>query len=354
MQGQAPAEGVNKQPSAPVPAAEMESTSRGEYQKQAVVWENRVKTHPSDENAWLNLFKARLYENYSAHSRKVSQQSRSQLAQIVRSIGENAPQSFTYFFCDYLQKQKTDSGLESLRKAAEKAPEQPELLDDMMFYYIRYADAQRITHYAMKTQAAGVYPAAVMEYNRNVLNSTEQGAILVTYGAQDTYPLIILQYAQQFRQDVRVVCLEWLVNDSYRSTVQQTLHPNGTLSADDDANNLLRMCSASAGAVYAGLTLPPDVLGEVRKNLYCTGLTLKYSNSPIVNLPSLAYSWEKLFSKNYISSTEDINVNYLIPLIELHDYYTKKDTAKASEIKALILSVAARFGKTGVVQSYIR
>jgi hypothetical protein len=341
------------QPAA-VPSAELREMPRSEYQQQASFWESRVKAAPSDENAWLNLFKARLYENYTPHSRKVSANSRQQLSEIVRSIEENAPGSFTYFYCDYLYKQKTDAGLESLKKAADKAPGNVELLDDMMFYYIRYSDAQRITQYAMKAQAAGIYNAAIMEYNRNALSSTEQGATLITYGAQDTYPLIILQYAMQFRQDVRIVCMEWLVNETYRSNVKQSMQLSSALTSDDDKQNLQRLCSSTTGPVFVGLTLPPDALSEVRKRLYCTGLTLKHSPTAIVNLPSLAYSWENLFVKTHLASGQEINVNYLIPMLELYAYYETTDQAKAAAIKTELLSLAARFGKTSLVQPFIR
>lgn len=337
-----------------VPAAEMEVVNNATYTSLAQTWENAVKRDPSNSNAWLNLFKSRLYENYTDHSRKVSDFSRKQLEQIVSSIAQNLPNSFTYHYCNYLLLRKTDDGLAALASAYGAAPQQTELFDDMMFYNIRYFNEQRLTQFALQTDAAGTYNAAIMEYNRNVLLSAEQNAVVVTYGTQDTYPLLILQYARQMRKDVRIVCMEWLVNENYRTSTAAQLGISAKLSADNDAQNLNALLQVNQAAVYVGLTLPPALIAEHKKELYCTGLLMKYSKQPLVNIATLQYAWEQLFTKQYLTGGEPITANYLMPMVQLYEHYQSIQSPKAEALKQELKTVADRFGKWNLVEPLTR
>jgi hypothetical protein len=106
--------------------------------------------------------------------------------------------------------------------------------------------------------------------------------------------------------------------------------------------------------VYLALTLPPEQIEKYRKNLYLTGLAMKYSTSSIENIPSLVYNWENLFLKNQISSVHELNRNYLLPLIQLYSYYKNKgDIEKSDQVRSYILSIAKLTGQEDKIKNMV-
>lgn len=106
--------------------------------------------------------------------------------------------------------------------------------------------------------------------------------------------------------------------------------------------------------MYLALTLPPAEIEKYRKNLYLTGLAMKYSTSSVENIPSLVYNWENLFLKNQISSLHELNRNYLLPLIQLYTYYKNKgDTEKSGQVRSYILNIAKLTGQEEKIKNMV-
>jgi hypothetical protein len=63
---------------------------------------------------------------------------------------------------------------------------------------------------AQKELKKGIYDPFYVEMAKNYLNSCDQDAILFTNGDMDTYPLLYVQEAENFRKDVLVVNLSFL------------------------------------------------------------------------------------------------------------------------------------------------
>ena len=66
---------------------------------------------------------------------------------------------------------------------------------------------------------------------------------------------------------------------------------------------------------------------ELKNNLYPTGLALKYSKTSFDNLLVLKTNWESKFKKNNLippenmESDRNMNLNYVLPLLQLSSYY---------------------------------
>jgi hypothetical protein len=80
-------------------------------------------------------------------------------------------------------------------------------------------DAAGAKKYSLEIAQKNPFDAPEMEYNRNVLNSVEPNAILLTNGNVDTYPIIIDQQISGLRTDITVVCLDWLNNEVYAGQI---------------------------------------------------------------------------------------------------------------------------------------
>lgn len=73
-----------------------------------------------------------------------------------------------------------------------------------------------------------IYPQIYLSMARNLLSSCPQNAVLFTYGDNDTYPLLYVQQADNFRQDVLLINLSLLNSPSYLNHVLHGL-PKGSL-----------------------------------------------------------------------------------------------------------------------------
>ena len=61
----------------------------------------------------------------------------------------------------------------------------------------------------------------LLEHSRWVLNSLPENALLLTYGDDDTYPLLVLQQEEERRPDVAVINLSLLNNADYARNVSR-------------------------------------------------------------------------------------------------------------------------------------
>lgn len=74
---------------------------------------------------------------------------------------------------------------------------------------------------------SGKYTAR--DWARNYLNSCAPNAILFTNADNDTYPLWYIQEVEKFRTDVRVVCIQFLSDDSYIDALKKQLNKSAPL-----------------------------------------------------------------------------------------------------------------------------
>jgi hypothetical protein len=307
------------------PAARMLETTlkdQASEQQSAEYWKSIVKTDLNNQQAWFQYIHLTYYSLLPQRSNQLSNTALQKLRAIQKEVKEIDDDSHAYHYLNYLLLGKTSEGLESLERAYQKRPE-PALYDDLIGKAVIEGDNSAKNAFLKKLRNAGVYNSAVLEYNQNVLNSIEANGILVTYGNADTYPILLLQEEFGIRKDVRVICLNWVDNKNYADKTLAGLSKVGS-----DRESVEKLCTAFQSSIYLGLTLAPECYQGIQPKLYCTGLAFKYSSLPINSNASVSSNWKNLFKLKYIRDNEDINRNYLLPLIIL-----EKNTADASEKK---------------------
>jgi hypothetical protein len=284
----------------------------------------------------------------------LDQSEKKSLDELVKKMETNIPGSFASEYCQYLNGNKSNASLEHLRKAAQINSTYPEIQDELLFLSILENSGNQQL-YATALANSNKYNSSEIEYNRNVLNSIEANGILITYGNADTYPILIEQWKNGFRKDVKVVCIEWMGNENYISQTEQLLElKKGSLKGSESSmfNKLLE--AKKNHSVYIGLTVPPSFMKPITAKLYCTGLAFKYSEELLANNNSLLYNWENLFQKNTIYSGVEINKNYLLPLVLLEKVYKSQNKIQqAEEIKQYILGLSSMYNMQKTVNQYI-
>jgi hypothetical protein len=345
-QNSAPAsnEVVSRQSIVPI---ESKQYSQQYYANEAAWWREFVKSNATNEQGWLNYYKALRYTNYTPQSRAINSTKQKQLDDVLAQMKVSVPGTFAYHYASYLNGNKSESSFEELLKAFQLRADESELWDDLLSYAVIYNKPSEATKFASLLANNHVYNTHEVSYNRNVLNSIEQNGILVTHGNVDTYPALIMQQLNDYRKDVKVVCLEWLGNEAYAQQVSQWI------GHDIKGNASLKDILKSKRSIYVALTVPPNVIESHASELYCTGLTLKHSSVPIDNLSALKNNWERLFEKQLIDEQEQLNRNYLVPLVQLKEHYKQQgDTEHLEEVQAYFEKLAKGFGLNKVYNNH--
>jgi len=332
-----------------VPAIEITQMSGQSYQTAATNWEAALSQNLQNENAWLNLYKATRYAAVSNQNKKISKEQQKELSLILERMNAAIPNSFAHQYASYLNGNKSDESFDHLRAAFVLRPNEIELIDDMLCDAIITKNGDNVRKYAEQLSRLNIYNEAEVEYNKNVLNSIEQSGVLITGGNVDTYPLILMQQLQNYRTDVHIICSEWLNSKTYQATVSKFLNI-------ESSNNLSidRILSSGTKPIYLALTVPSELLQKQSGKLFCTGLAMKFSQTQIENLTSLAYNWEFLFAKTQIQNGEQLNRNYLVPLILLRDFYTSTGKNESvSDIQNLAIQISQRFSLEKQVNKHL-
>lgn len=76
---------------------------------------------------------------------------------------------------------------------------------------------------ANKELIPGLYNDFILSFSKNMLNSCSKNAILLTYGDNDTYPLLYLQAMYGIRKDVLIVNMELLQTDRYINSLRNKI-----------------------------------------------------------------------------------------------------------------------------------
>jgi hypothetical protein len=316
--------------------------------------EAELKINSQNENAWLQLFELKRLSYFSEHSRSLDPKQKKSLDEMVKKMENNIPGSFASEYCKYLNGNKSNASIEHLRKASQLNPSYPEMQDELLFLSV-LENSGKQKEYAIALANASKYNVSEIEYNRNVLNSIEANGVLITYGNVDTYPILIEQWKNGFRTDVKVICIEWLGNENYTAQTEQYLAlKSGSLTGSEMDKFGKLLSAAKNKSIYAGLTLPPSFLKAKSEQLYCTGLAFKYSEVQLANNSSLVYNWENLFQKNQLFSGAEINKNYLVPLVLITKAYeARNQSEQASQAKQFLMNIASQHNLNKTVNQYI-
>ncbi|MEM9258492.1 MAG: SUMF1/EgtB/PvdO family nonheme iron enzyme, partial [Bacteroidota bacterium] len=202
--------------------------------------------------------------------------------------------------------------------------------------------------------AADPIPAGVMEYNYNQLASVAENGILVTHGDADTYPSWLLQSAYGFRQDVLVLNLYLL--RGYAQHRDKVFADLGLplMKEAPSPEDLLRTLYKTGRPVFLATTARPLVADLPASKLFLTGLALQYSDTPVNNLGAIAQHYKGDWRLDHLHNpladspaqriADQLNQNYLPPLIELYQLDQRNVGSRFPGVRALIDGLAARVG----------
>jgi hypothetical protein len=327
------------------------------YVEQARLWKNEIKRSPKDPVNWRNYFMANKY----AHWRGNVEVYTTKMDSILKAMGKYIPDSYDY---NYLRFYNGERDVSLLEKAYAIDPKRADALYELVLYYERVGDEKKLRKFCQDLYQSMDISPGLLDYNYNVLVSTEKNGILFTNGDNDTYPVWVLQHALGIRQDVMVMNLHLTFTDRKylkRKLASRDIEIDVESPSKKRMNYFIEELTAQISENYSriplhiALTVYKGIIREIEEDLYLIGLCFKYSKERFDNTQSiknnvynnlrldyLSYDWYK--DKYLVSSLLDkLHVNYVVVFLKLAENFNESgESAEALKWKNKALALAKK------------
>ena len=343
-----------------------------EYKDNVIQWEQNVQQDSLDVESWGNYYFGTRYDGYLENNKKFSDVQQQTMDTILIQMGSNESlqNTFEYNHMMYVNGNNDVNYYPYLEKAKELDPANPELFDDMVSYHELTGNITERNSYCNSWLESGMVHPDALQYNRNVLHSLDTNAIIFTNGLDDTYPIWMIQSAEEIRTDVSVLNTSLIEQPEYtkRKLSELNMDTSGIVQAIQDDKLIETILANNEDApIYFGLTIPKELVAPFKSKLYVTGLSLRYSPKPIDNLEKLESNWQKFDigylgkphqERGYVGESEvlkEFDRNYLVPMLLLHRKYVSDGKhEEALSLELLLKRVSFETGQSEVVDTYFR
>ncbi|TNE26255.1 MAG: hypothetical protein EP346_13870 [Bacteroidetes bacterium] len=305
------------------------------YVEQAELWWEEVQRDTTSEMAWYQYYRACRNAQGTADWKEdfVHESPALRLGRDIVPLMERAiPNSFIYFFVS-----GSTGGVdanENLLKAYELNPDFTPIHGPMVTYAVGTHDGDLRKVVNANWYAADEMNPGLLAYAEDVLASVEPHGILLTQHDNDSYPAWMLQDVKGYRSDVWVINIDFLLMESYRDVVFDSLGiPPLTLNEIDvdeyreNWANIVQHLLANppkGRPVHIAMTVSDEWYSGFEDRLSAVGLThLLNGSEDHVRLRN-AELWEKQFewsrmTMEYPTYSNEANrklifQNYQIPL----------------------------------------
>lgn len=319
--GQALAQAQSEQAKPPVPASS--NSYQGNWDSRSLNYDsglllNTTITTPANASAWGLYFQNERNAALSTNNGTLSTTDKIRLQGIADDMEEAVPGSFEAEMATYYLEFPKPAGYAALDRAASKEPERTELCGPKLAQAAVSDDAAGMHTWSVALKDRGGLAPPLLDVAADVLASVDRDAVLLANGEMDTYPLWVEQHALSLRPDVLVVHQAALPDDSYRALVWRKSRAEGSVPGPEVADFVRALATRSPRPVYLAPSCDRQLLNTLRKDLYLTGLAMRYSTSRVDNLPKLKAVWPTL-RKN--TQAGPMSRNYVLPAITLRDHY---------------------------------
>lgn len=300
-----------------------------------------------DLNVRFNLLRSERNAALARGKGSLAAEDQHVLDRIAAELERTAPLSFEAHMAHYYTAFPKPDAFASLAAAHALEGNRSELLGPLLTDAARRFDPSALKERAVALKAQGGVRSAFLLMADDLMLSVGPGAVLFVAGDMDALPLWIRQYADGQRKDLLVVDVRLLNEPTYRKAVWNASGATG--AAPSTGAGFIERLVASNGKrpIYLALSLGAERLAPFKEYSYATGLALKYSRTPVNNLPLIEERWQKF---NKPTGAGPLSRNYLLPAsILLTHYRSMGDEAKASKLELELRRFAEATGSIAML-----
>lgn len=339
------------------------------YRTQKKLWQQETKTNPKNAMAWYYLYKVnRNLIRLDSTDRRTRPEKQAEQKALIEAMGKAVPESYEYNLVVYANGGLDNKLLPFLKKAEALGPDRTEHLE----FSVILAEMERNTklrdEIALRMTKAITTSPGLLYYAYNLISSLKPNAVLYVCGDNDTYPVWMLQ-ALGIRKDITIVNTSLIVVSKYRDKLYHELGvkkwpvdlldstmTEATAAKAMDSFNRNQVAWMAHGQtshpVYVSLTCEPDLYANIASETYLTGLAWEVSSSEVDQVACLRRNFEFNYKLDYITQplfqdisqnvVANINQNYIVPMVKLHNHYMQtSESQKAAKLKQMVLQLAS-------------
>ena len=267
----------------------LESKPHGYYVGQAGLWWEQLQQNMANETAWYHYYRACRNAQGTADWREdfVEEAPFLRLGDtIVALMEEHIPNSFTYHFVKGSTGAVDPTYQENLRQAYALNPDFPGIQAAMVTYAVSTHQPTVRQEANQRWKGLGTLHPGLLQYSRNVLRTLPPNAVLLTQHDNDSYPAWMLQDAYDFRPDVLILNIDFLLLEQFRQPVFEELgippFQLEEISVNEYRTNWRNVVEHLLGhypqerPLHIGLTVSPDWYAAFSDSLRLEGLSYRF------------------------------------------------------------------------------
>ena len=306
------------------------------YATQADLWHKEALKNPSNDDAWINWFRATRYNMILSDG--FDNVDDVKLAEIAQTVRKQRPDSYARYILDYFCSmwiKRTEDYEDNMSKAISMRPDNRVLYPDYVVYLLKNGNQEQMDDILKRWYNTGEYSYNLLNYAYNEMIGMQYNGIIFVNGDIPTYSKLLVKYGKDLFADKTVICMSLLATPEYRSAVSKELgispipepdYQNYDKWTDDAVMHIIR---ESKRPCYFSTVIPN--LPSFQDKLYSEGLVYKYSDKRYDNLAVKQENYEKRYLLDYLheqftpetyeATAYKLNLNYIPCFKSLLEYY---------------------------------
>lgn len=328
------------------------------YTNQFSLWEKEVKKDMKNGEAWVNLYTAARMARISTQNQENRNTWHAKEGDVVEDMSKSIKGTYSYYrilawyneVWNAKDKNEEEKIIGYSLKAFEMKPHKADVYPDLMnIYEVTRPNLEKQKELAKLWKSSGDHTPKLMALSYNALMNTKRGAILLTGGDNDTYPLWIAQHADGFRADVNVWNVYLMAIPEYRKRKFKALNipilEGEGISSTEIIEHIVKHRGDRELYMYNKGIVAQDSL--IYEKLYNVGVIYQYSEESMNNIALIVDHFENKFiidhlkfnyyQSEYLENDKSWDYTYLPGLVSLFKHYELiGDQMKMEETKQLI------------------